>query len=113
VSYLTSRSVLAALIFLCPLVAGAEAGELFGTSSAISDTSLGEIAGGADIGQYIFSSNTSTVANNSVNGTSVTGTISIDGQAFQNLNGLAVVNANTGNNVSINASMNVNVSTHP
>jgi hypothetical protein len=48
-----------------------------------------------------------------VNGNSVTGTISFDDQALQNMSGLALVNANTGNNVSMNSSMMVNIAVAP
>ena len=49
------------------------------------------------------------VANNSVSGNSVTGDVVIDGNAFQNVQGLAVISANTGNNVAINSAMNVTI----
>ena len=58
----------------------------------------------------IISNNASNVSGNSVTGDSTTGQISMDGQALQNFSGLSVMTANTGNNVSINSAMNVNVS---
>jgi hypothetical protein len=53
------------------------------------------------------------VADNHIVGNVSTGDVTIDGNAFQSLNGLAIVNANTGNNVAINASLNVNVALSP
>lgn len=61
----------------------------------------------------VDATNSSEVAHNIINGNSTTGTISFDTSSFQNLNGLSVLSANTGNNVSINASLNVNVAIHP
>lgn len=83
-----------------------------GLSSVPADQ-LAVIAGQSDINQMIQAQNRSQVSNNSVSGNSVTGTISFDGSSFANLNGLSVLSANTGNNVSINASMNVNVAIRP
>ena len=48
-----------------------------------------------------------------VTGTSTTGNVQIVGNAFQNLQGLAVINANSGNNVAINAALNVTVNLAP
>ena len=81
----------------------------FAAASMVSEEGLAAVSGMAEIQQLIVAQNSSTVSGNSVNGQSVTGVINIDGQAFQNLNGLSVLTANTGNNVSINSSMNVNV----
>ncbi len=75
----------------------------------VRENTLQAISGGADLSLAALAEQTGTVTNNSVNGNSVTGTITFDGQAFQNLNGLAVVSANTGNNVSINSTMQVNI----
>lgn len=85
----------------------------FDPEVAISDQTLASVAGMADLNQQSRSNNVATVSNNSVNGTSQTGGVTIDGQAFQNLSGLTVINANTGNNVAINASMNVNIAINP
>ena len=79
----------------------------------IGDAALATIAGKADPTQAVIATNSANVANNRIVGISTTGVISIDGNAFRNLNGLAVINANTGNNVAINASLNVNVSIRP
>lgn len=87
----------------------------FGAGTQVGDGALGAIAGMADIQleeQIASAKNSSIVAGNSVNGLSFTGEVSIDGQSFQNMAGLSILTANTGNNVSVNAAMNVNVSFH-
>lgn len=84
----------------------------FGSQRAVAATELSKVTGQADVAQEIRAQNTSTVSHNSVSGNSQTGTISFDAQSFQGLNGLSVLSANTGNNVAINASLNVNVAIH-
>ena len=85
----------------------------FGSAVAMGAGELGAITGRADIAQSITASNTSSVSQNVTNGDTTTGAISFDGTTFQGMSGLSVVSANTGNNVAINASMNVNVSIQP
>ena len=85
----------------------------FAEASAISGADLGAITGRADTAMLIRAENSATVANNNVIGDSTTGSISFDPQSFQNLNGLSLLSANTGNNVSINSSLNLNVAIHP
>jgi hypothetical protein len=84
----------------------------FGTG-AIAATELSTITGRADTAQEIRALNTSNVSHNSVTGQSQTGAINFDAGAFQALTGLSLLSANTGNNVSINSSLNVNVSILP
>ena len=87
-------------------------GAPFAGAAIANDAVLGVITGREDVRtlqQTANARNTSTVAGNVINGDPVTGAISIDGASFGGFNGLAIVNANTGNNVSINAAMNVNV----
>jgi hypothetical protein len=81
----------------------------FGGAAPVDNALLGTVTGQSDLSQVIRAQNTSTVSGNSVNGHSETGTISFDPNSFQNLNGLSLLSANTGNNVSINSSLNVNV----
>ncbi len=85
----------------------------FRVGQKVSSDTLNAITGQADLAQVIRANNTSTVSNNSVSGNSATGTISFDNGAFQGLNGLSVLSANTGNNVAINSSLNVNVTVAP
>lgn len=94
-----------------PVVAPLEAVDPFGaTVTKLGEDDLGRIAGREDTGTQVASATQrNTVANNSVVGNSVTGNIVIDGNAFSNLQGMAVINANSGNNVAINSAMNVNI----
>ncbi len=89
--------------------AGAAQAAPFGGAVPVDNAVLGTVTGQSDLSQVIRAQNTSTVSGNSVNGHSETGTISFDSNSFQNLNGLSLLSANTGNNVSINSSLNVNV----
>ena len=82
----------------------------FDPIEAVDEDTLSAIAGREDLNQITQNNQRNTVANNSVTGNSVTGAVQIDGQAFQNLSGLALINANSGNNVAINSAMNVNIS---
>jgi hypothetical protein len=85
----------------------------FSASSKVADSDLKRIAGKADLSQTVIANNTSNVSDNSVNGNSTTGTLSFGTNAFSQIHGLAVVSANTGNNVSINSSLNVTISMQP
>lgn len=82
----------------------------FAGAASLAETDLGAIAGREDTGTLIASATQrNTVSNNSVVGQSTTGAVQIDGNAFQNLQGLAVISANSGNNVAINSAMNVTI----
>ncbi|WP_395327388.1 hypothetical protein WBP06_10930 [Novosphingobium sp. BL-8H] len=84
----------------------------FTQRTVVDDSGLAGITGMADvkvIEQAANVANTSTISGNIINGDPTTGTISFDGGAFGAFNGLALINTNTGNNVSINSAMNVNV----
>jgi hypothetical protein len=82
-------------------------------TGAIDDTALQAIAGREDTHQQSSAKQTAGVADNSVGDNVRTGDARIDGNAFQNLSGLSVLNVNTGNNVAINAAMNVNIAINP
>ena len=81
--------------------------------TSLGDEVLGKTTGREDIAMMSDSTQVSSVNNSSVNGTSQTGELSVSGNAFQNVSGLVVINANTGNNVSFNASMQVNIALTP
>ena len=87
--------------------------EPFPDAAPIAADTLRQTSGREDLNQISQASQAATVSGSSVNGTSTTGAITIDGNAYQNLSGLSVLNANTGNNVAINAAMNVNISIIP
>lgn len=77
---------------------------------AVDDAALQRIAGREDVSQRAYSEQVAGVTKNTIGDHSSTGTAQIAGNAFQNMAGLSILNVNTGNNVAINASMNVNVS---
>lgn len=79
----------------------------------VDDGQLGAIAGRADLAIVAQSDQASTVTQNSVGNNSLTGDVKIDGSAFQNMQGLSLLNVNTGNNVSMNTSMNVVIMVNP
>ena len=76
---------------------------------AVADDTLQAVAGREDTTQVAQSQQAATVTRNSVGDNVRTGDAKIEGQAFQNLSGLDILNVNTGNNVAINAAMNVTV----
>ena len=82
-------------------------------AQAISEGALHAIAGREDTSQVSQADLKAGVSNNSVGDNAVTGAAQIDGNAFQNMSGLSILNVNTGNNVAINAAMNVNISISP
>jgi len=102
--------ILAAAI-LVTVSAGAQT--VFDPASAVPEAALKAASGKADLAQASIANQANNVAHNSVVGNSTTGNVAIAGNAFQNLNGLAVINANSGNNVAINSALNVNVSILP
>ena len=83
------------------------------SAAPIDAGSLDRATAREDLSQVAVSKQASTVSNNSIDGPSVTGQVRIDGNAFQNLQGLAIINANSGNNVSVNASLTVNLQFTP
>lgn len=88
--------------------------DAFAGTPAVADGALAQVAGREDGGTQIAIANQrNTVSGNSVVGRSVTGNVAIDGNAFQNLQGLAVISANSGNNVAITSAMNVTINLAP
>lgn len=79
----------------------------------LTETALKAQAGREDIALVAKSESTATVTRNSIGANSQTGEIGVTDQAFQNLSGLSLININSGNNVAINSSMNVNISITP
>lgn len=80
---------------------------------AVSENTLQAVAGREDTTQISRAEQSASVSRNSVGDNSVTGAAQISGNAFQNMSGLSILNVNTGNNVAINAAMNVNISITP
>lgn len=104
---------------LCPALAGAqEIAVPVGApapfeAGALAEDVLGTIAGRADTQQEASAVQTASVTRNSVGDHVSTGEARIDDNAFQNMSGLSILNVNTGNNVAINAAMNVTISISP
>jgi len=111
---LVAAGAIAVLPAAVPAVAQERETAVFAGNTALAEADLGGIAGREDRGAQIAAADQrNTVSNNSVTGTSVTGSVTIDGQAFSNLSGLAVISANSGNNVAINSAMNVVINLAP
>ena len=85
----------------------------FGAATPLNDAVLARETARADVAQIAQANQAAGVSRNSINGDSVTGTVTFDGAAFQGLQGLSIVNANSGNNVAVNAAMNVNITLTP
>lgn len=96
-----------------PAASGGEVASPFASAKPLGEGRLGAIAGRADVAQVVNAQNRAVVTNNRVDGVSTTGDISFDASSFSGLNGLALISANSGNNVAINASLNVNVAIRP
>ncbi|MBW6527404.1 hypothetical protein KZ813_11180 [Sphingomonas sp. RHCKR7] len=82
-------------------------------AAALDEPTLALIAGREDTRQSALAEQNAGVAHNSVGDNVRTGDATIDGQAFQNMSGLSVLSVNTGNNVAINAAMNVTIALAP
>ena len=109
---MTRKFCIALVMGIIWLSSAADAQAVFKTP-VVEDSALGKLAGREDINQTAQSTSNAVIARNSIGSNSVTGDAHVDGQAFQNLSGLSLVNVNTGNNVAINASMNVNITIFP
>lgn len=81
----------------------------FGGAQVVEEQQLATIAGREDLAQVTNAEQSNAVTGNDVGDNSVTGTIVLSDQAFSNTSGFVILNANTGNNVAINASIQVNV----
>ena len=85
----------------------------FADETVLADDQLVAQNGREDLAQVARNDQVASSANNSVGGNSRTGTVTFSDQSFQNVSGLTIVNANSGNNVAMNAAMNVNISINP
>lgn len=82
-------------------------------STVLDDRELSAIAGREDTRQISLANQVTEVTDNSVGDNVRTGDARISDNAFQNMSGLTILNVNTGNNVAINAAMNVNIAIIP
>lgn len=100
--------ILFGLIAVIATPAAAQGGPF--AAKGLGDEALGAIAGREDTTQISTADQVAGVSRNTVGDNSRTGDARISDNAFQNLQGLSILNVNTGNNVAINAAMNVNIS---
>ena len=100
------RALIIGLLLVGPT---ANAQDAFPGNTAVSEEVLGGVTGRENVAVIASSTQTVTVAQNSISGISTTGTIAFDDNAFQNLAGFALINANTGNNVAISSSLSVSM----
>ena len=82
-------------------------------AAPLDDGTLGAAAGREDTQQAATATQVAGVSQNSVGDNVRTGDARIADNAFQNMSGLSILNVNTGNNVAINAAMNVNIAIQP
>ena len=92
--------------------ATAEAGA-FSAAKAVPRETLETATAREDLSIVAQTQQTSNVSGSSVSGTVTNGAVGIAGSAFQNATGLTIVNANSGNNVAMNGSINVNIVMSP
>ncbi len=112
------RPALALSALLTPLAAHAQDAPpttppVFAAAQTIDDAQLRRIAGREDVAQHALADQVAGVSQNSVGDNVRTGDARIADNALQNLSGLSILNVNTGNNVAINAAMNVNIAIVP
>lgn len=81
----------------------------FGNAATVGDSALAGSTAREDLSLVAETEQTSNVSNNQIRGRSTTGDIQLSDRAFENASGMTIVNANSGNNVSMNASFNVNI----
>ena len=98
---------------LAPAAAGAQTPAAPFAADALEEQALAAIAGREDTRQSAIAEQNAGVAHNSVGDNVRTGDAAISDNALQNLSGLSILNVNTGNNVAINAAMNVNIAIQP
>ncbi len=86
-----------------------EATTPFASAPVVDDAALDLATAREDLSLVAQSQQVTGVSNSTVTGTSRTGEVTISDNAFQNASGLTVLNANSGNNVAMSGSINVNV----
>lgn len=85
----------------------------FASAKSLDVAELARQTAREDIAQIANSEQTASVSRNTVQGQSQTGNATFADNAFQNISGFTVVNANTGNNSAINGAIVVNVTITP
>src|SRR4051794_34185218 len=103
--------LLSFMFFLSAAGSGAQAAEgdpAFAGRAIAADDVLGKATARENLSLIAESNQSSTVSGAAVSNVD-TGDISMSGNAFQNASGPVLINANSGNNVAMNASLNVNI----
>ena len=85
----------------------------FGQAVPLDVATLGTTTAREDLNQIAVSNQTAQVSSSSVSGTTQTGNTTFSDNAFANVSGLTVINANTGNNAAINGAITVNLTIVP
>jgi hypothetical protein len=85
----------------------------FAAAKAVPRETLETATAREDLSIVAQTQQTSNVSGSSVSGTVTNGAVGVAGSAFQNATGLTIVNANSGNNVAMNGSINVNIVMSP
>lgn len=96
-----------------PIASPVANGGAFSAASVVTLQTLETATAREDLSIVAQSQQTSNVSSSSVSGNVTTGTAQVAGSAFQNATGLTIVNANSGNNVAMNGSINVNIVMSP
>lgn len=99
-----------AAAFFVPMLCSQSHASPFDPETAVDSAVLKNISGREGLTLANFALPNAAVIENSISGNFETGAVTLDGQAFQNMNGLAVINANSGNNVAVNSVLMVNIS---
>jgi len=88
-----------------------ETADLF-AAAPLAEAALARISGREDrpTWQSASATSNSSTRDNQVGDNSPTGALAVSDSAFQNMSGISMVNMNTGNASSINATLNVNLS---
>lgn len=107
------KPISATAAMLLATTAGPAFAQVFGEAARVEEEVLGAVAGKQDINQTSVTNNRTNVSNNSIGNNNSTGTIGVDGNAFQNMSGLSILSMNSGNNVAISSAMNVNIAIVP
>ena len=105
---------LALAVLLAAPATGATGQEASAFAEApIADSALKGLTARENLSLVASNTQTASISGNSVSGVSTTGEAGVSGQAFQGAQGMMLVSVNSGNNVSINAALSVNIIINP
>jgi hypothetical protein len=86
---------------------------IFSDAAIAPDDQLDQSTAREDLSVGAQTQQVGTVSRSTVSGTVSNGAVGIAGNALENASGLTLVNANSGNNVAMNGSINVNITITP